>query len=47
MYLIMEYMDGGSLVDVIVSKHRDIWGYDERVICYILKGVAEGIVYLH
>lgn len=47
MYMFMEFMDGGSLTDIIVSNERKLHGYNENVIAFILVNIANGLKYLH
>jgi len=45
LWLIMEYMPGGSCLDILRCKFND--GMDERSISYILYMVLKGLEYLH
>lgn len=47
MYMFMEFMDGGSLTEIIVNQDRKAHGYNENVIAFILHGIANGLKYLH
>lgn len=40
MYLFMDFMDGGSLTDIIVAKNWKEIGFNENVIAYILKEIG-------
>ena len=43
-YLVMEYLNGGSLKAVIKNTKVDL---DESKICCIMKGILNGINYIH
>ena len=47
MYMFMEFMDGGSLTDIIINKDRKLKGFNENVAAYILYQIALGLKYLH
>lgn len=46
MYMFMDFMDGGALTDLVISKERKLF-LTEEAIAFILYEVAKGVQYLH